>query len=105
MIVDIGSQIAKVTDDQGDTCTVKFLQKRTNSTFCFSAEKSTVSKSDISGYYDCDTLEDTGHFMKEADNVYVYYEEDDDEDFTCSDTECESEDESLIDETDIETVV
>ena len=73
MIVDIGSQIAKVTDDQGDTCTVKFLQKRTNSTFCFSAEKSTVSKSDISGYYDCDTLEDTGHFMKEAENVYVYY--------------------------------
>ena len=50
MIVDIGSQIAKVTKDHGDTCTVKFLEKRTNSTFRFSTEKSTVSKSDITGH-------------------------------------------------------
>ena len=102
MIVDIDSQVAKITKDHGDTCTVKFLEKRTNSTYCFSTEKTTISKDAISRYYECEKLENTGHFMKEADNVYVYYDEHGDKDFACSDTECESEDESLVDETDIE---
>lgn len=108
MIVDVEcedgtTQIAKIVNDSdGDTFTVRYLEKRTNSTYCFSSEDEKITKDMISGYYDVENLEDTGYFMKEKGDVYVQYHESEDEDFTCSDSESDESDESvsLVDEED-----
>jgi hypothetical protein len=98
MIIDVGGHIAKIVDDHDDSVTVNFLQKRSKSTFCFSPERETISKGDISSYL-AERLEDTGSFLKEKDH-YVEYHESDDDDYVYSDSaESDSEDESLVDET------
>jgi hypothetical protein len=106
MIIDVDCEddtthVAKVVNDFGDdTFMVKFLEKRSNSTYCFSSEEEKITRDMISGYYDVENLEDTGHFMKERGDVYVPYHESDDEDFTCSETESVESDDSvsLVDE-------
>jgi hypothetical protein len=98
MIIDVGGRIAKIVDDHDDSVTVNFLQKRSKNTFCFSSEQQTISKDDISSYL-ADRLEDTGLFLKEKDH-YVEYHESDDDDYVYSDSaESDSEEESLVDET------
>lgn len=90
MLVDIvcdddTTQIARIKKDGGDAYTVNFLEKRSNSTYCFSIEDEVVTKDTISGYYDVDQLEDTGLFIMIREGVYTFYNEDEDSDFVCSD--------------------
>ena len=89
MLVDIvrdddTTQIARIKKDDGDACPVNFLEKRSNSTYCFSIEDEVVTKDTISGYYDVDQLEDTGLFIMIREGVYTFYDEDEDSDFVCS---------------------
>lgn len=107
MIIDVQcendtTQIAKVYHNDGDTYTVRFLERRGSNVFCFSKSEETITKDMISGFYDVENLEDTGHFTKERDGVFAPYNESDDEDFVCSESESEESDEciSLVDEDD-----
>lgn len=99
MIVDVSGRIAKVIDDHDESLTVNFLEKRSRSTFFFSPEEHTVSKECAS--FLAERLEDTGQFMKERDHWVMYHESDDD-DYVCSEEDGDSEDESLVDETELE---
>jgi hypothetical protein len=102
MLVDIAcdddtTQIARIKKDDGAACTVNFLEKRSNSTYCFSIEDEVVTKDTISGYYDVEQLEDTGLFILIRDGVYTFYDEDEDSDFVCSDSS-ESDDTISLEE-------
>lgn len=105
MIIDVHceddtTQVAKVVNSDDETYTVKFLEKRSNSTFCFSTVEETITKDMVSGFYDVENLEDTGNFIKEREGVFVSYHESDDEDFTCSEMSDTDESISLEDEED-----
>lgn len=99
MIIDVHceydtTQVAKVVHNDGETYIVKFLEKRSSNKFCFSTIEETITKDMISGFYDVENLEDTGHYMKEREGVFVAYDESDDEDFVCPDDESDESDES-----------
>lgn len=100
MLVDIvcddnTTQIARIKKEDGHSYTVNFLDEHTPGTYRFSTEDEIVTKDMISGYYDVDELEDTGNFIKVREGVYTFYDEDEDEDFTCSELDSSESDESV----------
>lgn len=108
MLVDIvcdddTTQIARIKKDDGDACTVNFLERRSNGVYRFSTEDEIVTKDVISGYYDVDQLEDTGNFIQVREGEYTLHDDDEDEDFTCSESDSlESDDSvSLVEEDDL----
>lgn len=105
MLVDVNCddgtvQIARIVQDGDDTCTVRFLERIKSNLYEFTKTDDVVEKSSISGFYDTDDLEKTLLYVK-VNNGYELIDDSEDEDFTCSepDSDSESEDDvSLVDE-------
>ena len=105
MLVDVNCddgtvQIARIVKDGDDTCTVRFLERVKSNLYEFTKTDDVVEKSSISGFYDTDDLEKTLLYVK-VSNGYELIDDSEDEDFTCSESDYESEDEddvSLVDE-------
>lgn len=104
MLVDVNCddgtvQIARIIKDGDDTCTVRFLERIKSNLYEFMKSDDVVEKSSISGFYDTDDLEKTLLYTK-VHNGYELIDDSEDEDFTCSESEDETDDDdiSLIDE-------
>ena len=105
MLVDVNCddgtvQIARIVKDGDDTCTVRFLERIKSNLYEFTKTDDVVEKSSISGFYDTDDLEKTLLYVK-VSNGYELIDDSEDEDFTCSESDSQSEDEddvSLVDE-------
>ncbi len=104
MIVDIDcedgtTQIAETLSHHGDMYTVKFLERNKFKFYEFVPREEEVNKSSISGFYDVDSLEETGLFVK-VPRGYELIDDSEDEDFECStsDEDESDEDVSLVDE-------
>ena len=104
MIVDIDcedgtTQIATTVSENEDTYTVKFLERNKFKFYDFVPQEEEVNKSSISGFYDVDSLEETGLFAKHPQG-YELIDDSEDEDFKCStsDEEDTDDDVSLVDE-------
>ena len=105
MLVDVNCddgtvQIARIVKDGDDTCTVRFLERVKSNLYEFTKTDDDVEKSSISGFYDTDDLEKTLLYVK-VSNGYELIDDSEDEDFTCSESDSQSEDEddvSLVDE-------
>jgi len=104
MLVDVNCddgtvQIARIIKDGGDTCTVRFLERIKSNLYEFMKSDDVVEKSSISGFYDTDDLEKTLLYTK-VHNGYELIDDSEDEDFTCSESEDETDDDdiSLVDE-------
>jgi hypothetical protein len=102
MIVDVYCeddtvQIARIISEIDDSYIVRFLEKNKFNVYDFSDEEVTVSKDSISGFYDTDDLQETNMYMK-VQHGYELLDDSDDETFVCSESDDESEDESLVDE-------
>ena len=105
MLVDVNCddgtvQIARIVQDGGDTCTVRFLERVKSNLYEFTKTDDVVEKSSISGFYDTDDLEKTLLYVK-VSNGYELIDDSEDEDFTCSESESDDEtddDVSLVDE-------
>ena len=105
MLVDVNCddgtvQIARIVKDGDDTCTVRFLERVKSNLYEFTKTDDVVEKSSISGFYDTDDLEKTLLYVK-VSNGYELIDDSEDEDFTCSESDSQSEDEddvSLVDE-------
>ena len=104
MLVDVNCddgtvQIARIIKDGDDTCTVRFLERIKSNLYEFMKSDDVVEKSSISGFYDTDDLEKTLLYTK-VHNGYELIDDSEDEDFTCSESEDETDDDdiSLVDE-------
>jgi hypothetical protein len=103
MLVDVNCddgtvQIARIVKDDDDTCTVRFLERIKSNLYEFTKTDDVVEKSSISGFYDTDDLEKTLLYVK-VSNGYELIDDSEDEDFTCSESEDETDDDvSLVDE-------
>ena len=105
MIVDITCeddtiQIAKIIHEHGDMYAINFLEQKKPGVYDFSKDTELVPKDSVSGFYDVSNLEDTGLYYKSG-NGYELFDDSEDEDYTCSDSEeseSDEDDESLIDE-------
>lgn len=103
MLVDVNCddgtvQIARIVKDDDDTCTVRFLERIKSNLYEFTKTDDVVEKSSISGFYDTDDLEKTLLYVK-VNNGYELIDDSEDEDFTCSESEDETDDDiSLVDE-------
>ena len=103
MLVDVNCddgtvQIARIVKDEDDTCTVRFLERIKSNLYEFTKTDDVVEKSSISGFYDTDDLEKTLLYVK-VSNGYELIDDSEDEDFTCSESEDETDDDvSLVDE-------
>jgi len=104
MIVDVEYEdgdvmIAKIVKELNDTYEVRvLLEDTTNGLYYFNEETEIVPKESISGFYDVENLDDTGLYVQVDDK---YYELGDDEDYipTDSETDSDSSNVSLDDET------
>ena len=103
MLVDVNCddgtvQIARIVKDGDDTCTVRFPERVKCNLYEFTKTDDVVEKSSISGFYDTDDLEKTLLYVK-VNNGYELIDDSEDEDFTCSESEDETDDDiSLVDE-------
>jgi hypothetical protein len=104
MIVDVQFedetvQIARIIHEHSDMYAVNFLEKE-NNVYNFSLETELVPKEAISGFYDVESLEETGIYVK-VPGGYDLVDDSEDEDYVCTDEdedEEDSESESLVDE-------
>jgi hypothetical protein len=105
MIVDVQCeddtvQIANlIRDEDGYNVEVRFLVKVKNELYDFDDEISVIPKESITGWYDVEKLEDT-HLYVKVHGGYELIDDSEDEDYTCSEEDDESESESLVDEDD-----
>ena len=103
MLVDVNCddgtvQIARIVKDGDDMCNVRFLERVKSNLYEFTKTDDVVEKSSISGFYDTDDLEKTLLYVK-VSNGYELIDDSEDEDFTCSESEDETDDDvSLVDE-------
>ena len=104
MIIDVEcengtTQIARTVVENDDTYIVNFLERNKFRLYDFVQEDEEVNKDSVSGFYDVDTLEDTGLFVK-CPQGYELVDDSEDEDFECteSDDEESEDDVSLVDE-------
>mgnify|MGYP001404465236 CR=1 FL=1 len=103
MIVDVHcddgtTQIARIVLESGDTYTVNFLEKNKYRLYDFVNINEVIDKGSISGFYDTDELEKTQLYMKNI-NGYELIDDSEDENYTASEIESNSEDDvSLVDE-------
>jgi hypothetical protein len=108
MIVDIDcedgtTQIARTVQEHPETYTVNFLERNRFRFYDFRNSDEEVCKTSVSGFYDVDSLEETGLFVK-IPQGYELIDDSEDEDFECStsDEDDSDEDVSLVDEDDEE---
>ncbi len=82
-----------------EICILKFLERNKFKFYEFVPREEEVNKSSISGFYDVDSLEETGLFVK-VPRGYELIDDSEDEDFECStsDEDESDEDVSLVDE-------
>ena len=104
MIIDVEcengtTQIARTVVENDDTYIVNFLERNKFRLYDFVQEDEEVNKDSVSGFYDVDTLEETGLFVK-CPQGYELVDDSEDEDFECteSDDEESEDDVSLVDE-------
>jgi len=104
MIVDIDcedgtTQIAKTVSEKEDVYIVNFLDRNKFKLYNFVPQEEEVNKTSVSGFYDVESLEETGLFVK-VPRGYELIDDSEDEDYTCTETDDEeSEDDiSLVDE-------
>jgi hypothetical protein len=104
MIVDIDcedgtTQIARIVQENPDTYIVNFLERNKFKYYDFTNRDDEVCKTTVSGFYDVESLEDTGLFVK-VPHGYELIDDSEDEDFECStsDEEDTDDDVSLVDE-------
>ena len=104
MIIDVEcengtTQIARTVVENGDAYIVNFLERNKFRLYDFVQEDEEVNKDSVSGFYDVDTLEETGLFVK-CPQGYELVDDSEDEDFECteSDDEESEDDVSLVDE-------
>lgn len=102
MIIDVNCeddtiQIARIINEHTNTYEINFLEETGKGIYNFSTEVTSIPKEAVSGFYDVETLEETGIYFKTLTGYEPY--DDEDEDFECeTETETESECESLEDE-------
>lgn len=105
MIVDIDcedgtTQIARTLQENPDTYVVNFLERNKFKYYEFTNDDEEVCKTSVSGFYDVDSLEDTGLFVK-VPQGYELIDDSEDEDFECStsdEDDSDDDDVSLVDE-------
>jgi len=103
MIVDVTCdddtvQIAQIITEDEYSYGVLFLKKKKDA-YTFSDDITIIPKESVSGFYDVNTLEDTGLYMI-TPNGYELIDDSEDEDFEYSETDESESDISLDDEDD-----
>jgi hypothetical protein len=92
-------QIAElIRDENTHDAEVIFLKRIKSNLYEFEDDIVVIPRESICGWYDVETLEETGIYVKN-ENGYELVDDSEDEDFVCSESE-ESESESLVDEDD-----
>jgi hypothetical protein len=90
-------QIAElIRDENTHDAEVIFLKRIKSNLYEFEDDITVIPKESICGWYDAETLEETGIYVKN-ENGYELVDDSEDEDFVYSDSE-DSESESLVDE-------
>jgi hypothetical protein len=104
MIVDIDcedgtTQIAKTVSEKEDVYIVNFLDRNKFKLYNFVPQEEEVNKTSVSGFYDVESLEETGLFVK-VPRGYELIDDSEDEDFeySTSDEDESDDDVSLVDE-------
>ena len=94
-------QIARINHEHtiANIVAVNFLNHITGDVYDFSNEVTSIPTEAISGFYDVERLEDTGLYIK-VPGGYELIDDSEDEDYTCSEDDEDSESESLVDEDD-----